>query len=133
MNDVSTVCRLCENNVLSLCPHLHDSCFPSRPQLFNKIVKNGYHILYMTNKPITDSSSTRQDLSSSICHASLSRLPPGPVFLPPEALIRAFGAEQTEVFTAAAMRGIRALFPPHHSPFHAAFVAEPKNIPAYQR
>ncbi len=31
------------------------------------------------------------------------------------------------------MRGIRSLFPNNIMPFHAAFVAEEKNIPAYQR
>ena len=39
----------------------------------------------------------------------------------PESLIRAFGNERPEIFKAAAMRGVRGLFPTNINPFYAAF------------
>jgi phosphatidate phosphatase PAH1 len=48
-------------------------------------------------------------------------------------LLRAFGASRGEVFKAAALRGLQALFPRTHNPFHAGFLGRVEDVVALER
>mmetsp|Transcript_20209 Transcript_20209/g.29016 ORF Transcript_20209/g.29016 Transcript_20209/m.29016 type:complete len:1153 (+) Transcript_20209:94-3552(+) len=99
-------------------------------QLFDSIAANGYRFLYIATKPDT---SQKDQLLKSSGGGSDPGLPAGPVFLPPDALIQAFGAERTDLFKAAALRGVRSLFPSQHNPYHAAFGAHARDVLAFDR
>lgn len=99
-------------------------------QLFNNIASNGYHFLYIATTP---NASSKDDLLKSQ-HTDGPSLPLGPVFLPPDALIQTFGRERTDLYKAAALRGVRTLFSKgHHNPYHAAFGAHEKDVRAFDR
>lgn len=98
-------------------------------QLFNNIANNGYHFLYIATTP---NASSKHDLLKSQ-QTSGSGLPLGPVFLPPDALIQTFGRERTDLYKAAALRGVRTLFAGQHNPYHAAFGAHEKDVRAFGR
>eukprot|EP00604_Paraphysomonas_vestita_P003357 CAMPEP_0174818958 /NCGR_PEP_ID=MMETSP1107-20130205/1920_1 /TAXON_ID=36770 /ORGANISM="Paraphysomonas vestita, Strain GFlagA" /LENGTH=1171 /DNA_ID=CAMNT_0016031619 /DNA_START=297 /DNA_END=3809 /DNA_ORIENTATION=- len=101
-------------------------------QLFDSIAANGYRFLYITTKP--DTSQKEQLLKSSAKgSARYVGLPAGPVFLPPNALIQTISSERTDLFKAAALRGVRSLFPPQHNPYHAAFGANARDVRAFDR
>ncbi len=102
-------------------------------QLFNNIAKNGYHFLYIATTP---NASSKDDLlkSQGSSGSDSAGLPLGPVFLPPDALIQTFGAERTDLYKAAALRGVRTLFVTgQHNPYHAAFGAHEKDVRAFGR
>jgi len=99
-------------------------------QLFNDIASNGYHFLYIATTP---NASSKDDLLKSQ-QTSGPALPLGPVFLPPDALIQTFGKERTDLYKAAALRGVRTLFnKDQHNPYHAAFGAHKKDARAFDR
>lgn len=100
-------------------------------QLFNNIADNGYHFLYITTSP---NASSKDDLLKSQQMGGPSGLPLGPVFLPPDALIQTFGRDRTDLYKAAALRGVRTLFAAgQHNPYHAAFGALEKDVRAFDR
>ena len=101
-------------------------------QLFNNIAGNGYHFLYIATSP---DASSKDDLLKSQQSTGPSGLPLGPVFLPPDALVQTFGRERTDLYKAAALRGVRTLFAAggQHNPYHAAFGAHEKDVRAFDR
>jgi phosphatidate phosphatase LPIN len=104
---------------------LHDGA----KDMLKVIERNGYQILYMAN--IEGGGDTKQ-LVTQLSGAGL-HLPAGPVFKSPDSLIRAFGTERTDIFKAAALRGVRSLFPANHNPFYAAFGTSPSDRAAFSR
>ncbi|KYO03151.1 putative HAD superfamily protein [Plasmodium gaboni] len=93
-------------------------------QLFNKINKNGYHILYLTARAIGQADSTREYLFR-LKKNDNNKLPDGPLILSPDRLFPSFKREVIDkkpyIFKIAALRDIRNLFPLNHNPFYAAF------------
>lgn len=102
-------------------------------QLFNNIASNGYRFLYIATKPDASQKDQLLKSKSSSGGDSDQGLPPGPVFLPPDALIQAFGMARSDLFKAAALRGVRSLFPSQHNPYHAAFGAHARDVRAFER
>ena len=85
---------------------LHDGVI----KLLNNIQKNGYRILYIAQTQTNSSGaaaystlSTKEHLAKVVAGLE-GKLPPGPVIKSPDSLVRAFGAERTDVFKAAALR-----------------------------
>ena len=101
-------------------------------QLLNNIYKNGYHILYIaTNSQQKQMTYTRDHLME--VTGSDCKLPLGPIFQSPESLIRAFGIERTDIFKAAALRGVSGLFPESKNPFYAGFGTRKNDLVVYSR
>ncbi|KAH9412089.1 smp2-like plasmid maintenance protein [Ordospora pajunii] len=90
--------------------------------LYTKIVKNGYKIVYLTARPLEQSSSTKSYLKS-ICQDGC-KLPDGPVILSPDgvfaALYRELIIRRPEDFKIACLKTIRNLFK-GTNPFVAGF------------
>lgn len=101
-------------------------------QLLNDIAKNGYHIVYIATKSVTQSSSTKIELVKAT-EKSSSRLPPGPVFLSPDTLVRTLDSERPDLFKAAVLRGTRSLFPSSHNPFYSGFCTHETDMQAFLR
>jgi len=100
--------------------------------LYSRISDQGYQMLYLTNRPIGQSSLTR-DYMHSLTNGD-RKMPLGPVMLQVESLI---GAIQTEVFQEqpevnkiAALSRIRGLFT--QNPFYAGFGNKAWDILAYK-
>lgn len=104
----------------------------SATQLLHDIAKNGYHIVYLATKSMTQSSSTKIELVKAT-EKSSTRLPPGPVFLSPDTLVRSFESQRPDLFKAAVLRGTRSLFPPSHNPFYSGFCANVGDMQAFSR
>eukprot|EP01038_Epipyxis_sp_PR26KG_P010042 gene10042-13500_t len=106
-------------------------------ELFHSIHQNGYHILYITHDANSSASGSglvsSKDYLKSITSITGLPLPAGPIFKSPESLIRAFGASRTDVFKAAALRGVKSLFPVNHNPYHACFGFRMCDVEAYSR
>ena len=110
-------------------------------ELLINIHEFGYKLLYFTSSSSTTSStsnranslSSSKDILSKIVTSKGLSLPYGPILKSPEALLRAFGASRTEVFKAAALRGLRGLFPSDHNPFHAGFLSRSSDVVAFER
>lgn len=100
-----------------------DWSHPGITSLYSAIVKNGYHILYLTARAIGQSAATRNYLTSLQQDGSV--LPQGPILMSPDRLVYSFKREvihkRPEVFKIAALREIRNLFPAEHNPFYAGF------------
>ena len=81
--------------------------------LFTKIVNNGYHIVYLSARPIGQATVTK-DYLSSIKQGEIT-LPDGPIFLNPTSLVKAFHQEvvdkNPETFKIASLEEIISLFP----------------------
>lgn len=90
--------------------------------LYTKIVKNGYKIVYLTARPLGQSSSTKSYLKN-ICQDGY-KLPDGPVLLSPDgvfaALYRELIIRRPEDFKIACLETIRELFN-GTNPFVAGF------------
>lgn len=90
-------------------------------ELFTKIERNGYKLLYLSARAIGQSRATR-DYLRSIQQGSL-KLPDGPLLLNPTSLISAFHREvierKPEQFKIACLSDIKALFP--ENPFYAGY------------
>jgi hypothetical protein len=101
--------------------------------LLNNISKQGYHILYITNSTLN--TSTKEYLAKVMAGAGSgsAKLPPGPIFQSPDSLVRAFGAERTDLFKAAALRGLKGLFTANHNPFYASFGTRTRDAVAFSR
>jgi hypothetical protein len=101
------------------------ACFEGSVELFNNIANNGYKIIYIAQNSISTLSSSSsgqpKPYLSKIISSNGMHLPSGPVFKSPDSLVRAFGASRTDVFKAAALRGVRSLFPNNYNPYHACF------------
>jgi len=92
--------------------------------LFSKIRKHGYYILYLTARAIGQADSTREYLFGLRQNVE-EQLPDGPLLLSPDRLFFSFKREVIDrkpyVFKIAALRDIRNLFPPVVNPFVAGF------------
>ncbi|XP_034938533.1 phosphatidate phosphatase LPIN2 isoform X2 [Chelonus insularis] len=102
-------------------------------QLFTKIQKNGYKLLYLSARAIGQSRGTR-DYLRSIKQDDIS-LPDGPVLLNPTSLISAFHREviekKPERFKISCLRDIMALFPENSRPFYAGYGNRVNDVWAY--
>ncbi|KEP63819.1 UNVERIFIED_CONTAM: LNS2 (Lipin/Ned1/Smp2) protein [Hammondia hammondi] len=93
-------------------------------ELFTKIKKAGYLILYLTARAIGQADATR-DYLFGLTQQQTNKLPDGPLILSPDRLFPSFKREVIErkpyIFKIAALRDIRSLFPPDYNPFYAGF------------
>ncbi|PFH38707.1 LNS2 (Lipin/Ned1/Smp2) protein [Besnoitia besnoiti] len=93
-------------------------------ELFTKIKKAGYLILYLTARAIGQADATR-DYLFGLTQQQTNKLPDGPLILSPDRLFPSFKREVIErkpyIFKIAALRDIRSLFPPEYNPFYAGF------------
>lgn len=101
-------------------------------ELLHDIAKNGYHIVYIATKSMTQSSSTKIQMVKAT-EKSATRLPAGPVFLSPDNLVRTFDPQRPDLFKSAVLRGTRSLFPPSHNPFYSGFCTNASDVQAFYR
>ncbi len=97
--------------------------------ILTSIQNQGYHILYIAQH----TNGTTKDYLSKLTIGTNSTLPPGPIFQSPDSLVRAFGAERTDIFKAAALRGLKSLFPSSHNPYFGSFGTRTKDCLALTR
>jgi hypothetical protein len=127
-------------------------------ELVHHLSLNGYCILYISHHSSSSSSSssassTAYRLLQQSSREFLSRihtikrkqrnpltreeetisLPFGPIFRSPESLVQTFGPLRTELFKAAALRGVRGLFPSSYHVFHSGFISRRNDIIALER
>jgi len=103
--------------------------------LYSKIAENGYKILYLSARSISQASETKAYLKS-LNQGNLS-LPPGPLFLNPESVIKSFKQEvidrQPEVFKIKCLKALQCLFgSPGYTPYFAGYGNRPNDVTAYQ-
>ena len=72
-------------------------------------------------------------LPSSECFNSVSRVTSFILLSCHSFVRRNIGSERTDLFKAAALRGVRSLFPPQHNPYHAAFGANARDVRTFDR
>lgn len=92
-------------------------------RLLRQLSANGYQLLYIGSKGFGDHCSRAQLARvNGLLQAEGSHgpLPSGPVFCSPESLLER-GGDRPDLFKASALRGLKSLFPPAHSPYSAAF------------
>jgi len=102
-------------------------------QLFSKIRKNGYQIMYLSARAIGQASITKDYLQSvrqgDVC------LPDGPLFLNPDSLYHAFRREvidrNPEEFKISCLKDIQAVFN-ETNPFFAGYGNRPNDAFAYR-
>ncbi|KAL8130587.1 hypothetical protein V2J09_019742 [Rumex salicifolius] len=91
--------------------------------LFSAIKENGYELLFLSARAISQASLTRQFLFN--LKQDGKALPEGPVVISPDgllpSLIREVIRRAPHEFKIAYLETIRALFPPDHNPFYAGF------------
>ncbi|CAG5133161.1 unnamed protein product [Candidula unifasciata] len=101
-------------------------------QLFTRIHKNGYKLIYLSARAIGQSRSTK-DMLKNIRQGDLV-LPDGPLFLNPTSLFSAFHREvilkNPEEFKISCLKDIADLFP--CSPFYAGFGNKFNDVIAYR-
>lgn len=92
-------------------------------KLYTDIVKNGYHIMYLTSRSVGQADTTRAYLNGVLQDGY--RLPKGPVIMSPDRTIAALRREiylrKPEVFKMACLRDIQSLFHPSRNLFYAGF------------
>ena len=114
----------------------HDWSQGSVAKLFDKISKNGYHMVYLSARAMGQISITKDYLAS--VKQEGVKLPQGPIFLNPTSLSDAFHLEviekKPEIFKIATLKIIKSLFPEetNPSPFHAGFGNTSNDLLAYQ-
>ncbi|XP_052201369.1 phosphatidate phosphatase PAH2-like isoform X2 [Diospyros lotus] len=91
--------------------------------LFSAIKENGYQLLFLSARSISQSYHTRQFLFN--LKQDGKALPEGPVLISPDGLFPSLFREvirrAPHEFKIACLEDIRALFPPDHNPFYAGF------------
>ena len=101
--------------------------------LYNRIVENGYHIMYLTSRPIGDVERTKDYLKS--LRQDSAGLPDGPLFTSPDRLMPSFVREvilrESQKFKAGVLRELKLLFPKHSQPFHSGFGNRENDAVAY--
>jgi hypothetical protein len=104
-------------------------------KLLSKIVQHGYQVIYIASSSSSSSSTltSKAFLRGIVDPIDGSVLPPGPIFKSPDSLVRAFGAARTDVFKAAALRGLKSLFPDSHNPYHTCFNGREQDMRAISR
>lgn len=102
-------------------------------QLYDNISKNGYKFIYLSARAIGQAGMTKGYLNW-INQQGVS-LPPGPMFLTPTSLMRAFHTEviekKPERFKIQCLHDIIALFPSDTQPLVAGFGNKPSDGVAY--
>ena len=102
-------------------------------KLYSKIFGNGYKILYLSARSISQAGATR-DYLRGLQQGSLN-LPHGPLFLNPESVFRAFKKEvidrKPEIFKISCLRRLQRLFF-GGTPFFAGYGNRPNDIIAYE-
>ncbi|CAJ2673945.1 unnamed protein product [Trifolium pratense] len=91
--------------------------------LFSEIKENGYQILFLSARAISQAHHTRQFLLN--LNQDGKVLPDGPVVISPDGLFPSLYREvirrAPQEFKIACLEDIRALFPPDYNPFYAGF------------
>jgi len=106
---------------------------PGITPLYTNIKRNGYHLLYLTARPIGQSAQTKNFLES--VYQDGKMLPHGPLFMSPDRTVPSIKRElsnRPEVFKMAVLKDIRSLFPADHNPFHAGFGNRETDAIAYR-
>ncbi|KAH7430479.1 hypothetical protein KP509_08G000300 [Ceratopteris richardii] len=92
-------------------------------RLFSAIKENGYEVLFLSARAISQAYLTRQFLIN--LKQDGEALPRGPVFISPDGLIPSLYREVVRrtphEFKISCLEGIRRLFPEHVNPFYAGF------------
>ncbi|XP_074592604.1 phosphatidate phosphatase PAH2-like isoform X2 [Curcuma longa] len=91
--------------------------------LFSAIKENGYQLLFLSARAISQAHLTRQFLFN--LKQDGKALPDGPVFLSPDGLFPSLYREvirrAPHEFKISCLEAVKSLFPPHCSPFYAGF------------
>ena len=103
---------------------------PPVVSFFASVERAGYKILYISQS--ANKASSKEHLAA-LTESGAPPPPVGPVFQSPERLVRAAAAARADLFKVAALRGVRALFDAHHSPFYASFGQRECDMSAYIR
>jgi len=92
-------------------------------ELFTKITKQGYKILYLTSRAIGQSSMTKKYLDSLI--QEKKSLPPGPLIMSPDGVFTSLKREVIErkphLLKIPVLSELKNLFPQDSKPFYAGF------------
>jgi len=100
--------------------------------LFSKIYSNGYKILYLSARSISQAAETKSYLLS--LNQCDCKLPPGPLFLNPESALRSFKREvidkEPEIFKIHCLSNLKELF--LQNPYFAGYGNKPTDVTAYK-
>ncbi|KAG5485931.1 hypothetical protein CUR178_07525 [Leishmania enriettii] len=99
-----------------------DWTHPGICNLYSKIERNGYRMVYLTARSLSQINQTKSYLFT--LQQDGVRLPMGPVLTAPQRFFTALTREvskQSHVFKIACLAGVRAAFPPSTKPFFAGF------------
>ena len=101
--------------------------------LYSKIYENGYKLLYLSARSISQAGATR-DYLRGLQQGSLN-LPQGPLFLNPESIFKAFKKEvidkKPETFKISCLTKLQDLFV-NSTPYFAGYGNRPNDVIAYQ-
>jgi len=103
--------------------------------LYSKISENGYKILYLSARSISQAGETKAYLKS--LNQGNLKLPLGPLFLNPESVFKSFKQEvidrQPEVFKIDCLQALQCLFGCRsYTPYFAGYGNRPNDVTAYQ-
>jgi len=100
--------------------------------LFSKISCNGYKVVYLSARSISQATETKAYLQS-LSQGNL-RLPPGPLLLNPESALRSFKREvidkRPEIFKIKCLDTLKDLY--YRNPYFAGYGNKPTDVAAYQ-
>lgn len=99
-----------------------DWTHPGICNLYSKIERNGYHMVYLTARSVSQINQTKSYLFT--LQQEGVGLPLGPVLTAPQRFFTALTQEvskQSHVFKIACLTSVRAAFPAHIKPFFAGF------------
>ena len=106
--------------------------------LFTRIQKNGYKMVYLSSRPIGQSGRTRTFLESQVVQEVKgvpTKLPRGPLIVSPDRLLTVLAREvvyrRAQEFKIEALRGLKKLFPVSSTPFYAGFGNRPSDVVSY--
>eukprot|EP00092_Neocalanus_flemingeri_P027613 GFUD01029962.1.p1 GENE.GFUD01029962.1~~GFUD01029962.1.p1 ORF type:complete len:431 (+),score=114.30 GFUD01029962.1:760-2052(+) len=101
--------------------------------LYSKISENGYKILYLSARSISQSAETKAYLLS--LNQGNLKLPLGPLFLNPESALKSFKREvidrQPEIFKIQCLQVLQGLYG-CPTPYFAGYGNRPNDVTAYQ-
>jgi len=107
---------------------------PGIAPLYSNLRRNGYHILYLTSRPIGQAGKTKSFLQS--IYQDGKMLPHGPLIMSPDRFLPSVKREiifrRPELFKMAALKDVKSLFPTTHDPFHAGFGNRETDAVAYR-
>ena len=104
-------------------------------KLLTAIRNNGYHIIYLTSRPIGQAQTTRNFLTNLKQDGNIM-LPKGPVFMSPDRLFTAINREmirkKPQEFKIACLKDIKNIFPNNKNPFYSGFGNRNTDVMSYQ-